>query len=85
MKKLAIAVCLLAFLFIVGCQAPQDVKAQMDKQSEQIKMLEAKVTEHAAKIEQLKMDFEKHLTDFHKQASTGKTATQPQPPTRVGR
>ncbi|MBS4015521.1 MAG: hypothetical protein KGZ86_03695 [Candidatus Latescibacteria bacterium] len=87
MKKLTIALILLAVIFIVGCQAPQDVKAEMDKQAEQIKMLETKLAEHATAFEQLKMDYEQHMVDLHKKTATPtqtKTTT-PQPPTRVGR
>jgi cell division protein FtsB len=84
MKKLAIAVCLLAFLFIVGCQAPQDIKSQLDKQNVQIQALEKTLQDQAAKIEQLKMDFEKHITELHKKPA-GTTTSQPQTPPRVGR
>jgi uncharacterized protein YcfL len=85
MKKLAIGLMLLAFLFIVGCQAPQDIKAQLDKQNETIMKLEKTVNEQAMKIEQLKMDFEKHLVDLHKQKAMTPAPKTPEPPTRVGR
>lgn len=87
MKKLTIALIALVVLFIIGCQVPQEIKTQLDKQTEQIKQLETKIQEHQAAFDQLKADFEKHMADFHKKAATPtqpKPAT-PQPPTRVGR
>ncbi len=85
MKKLLIATMLVAIVFIVGCPAPQDMKAQIDKQTETIKNLETKITEQAATIEQLKMDIEKIYTDYYKKAPTTPKSTQPTPPPRVGR
>lgn len=90
MKKLFLAIIFvtLVAIFIIGCQAPQDVKAQMDKQTEQIKALETKLAENTAKIEQLKVDYEKHITDFHKKALIGKPGPQPikpTPPPKIGR
>jgi cell division protein FtsB len=89
MKKITIALVLLAVIFIVGCQTPQDMKAQLDKQVEQIKQLETKITEHAATIEQLKTDLAKIMTDYYKgktpTSTTPSTPSTPQTPTRVGR
>lgn len=87
MKKLTIALMLLAVIFIVGCQAPQEMKTQLDKQTVQIKMLETKLAEHATTFEQLKLDYEKHMVDFHKKGATPTQVkpTTPTPPTRVGR
>jgi len=84
MKKLLIAVIFVAFALAVSCQAPQDVKSQLDKQSAQIQTLEKTIQDQATKIEQLKMDYQKHMIDIHKQ-SVGTTTSQTQPPTRVGR
>lgn len=66
MKKLTIALILLAVIFIIGCQAPQEIKTQLDKQTQTIETLQKTVNEQAAKIEQLKMDYEKHMIDLHK-------------------
>ena len=85
MKKILIAAIFIAFVFAVSCQAPQDVKSQLDKQSAQIMTLEKTIQDQAAKIEQLKMDYEKHMTDLHKKPVGGPTSSQPQTPTRVGR
>jgi peptidoglycan hydrolase CwlO-like protein len=90
MKYLTILSILLAFLLVVSCQAPQEIKTQLDKQAEQIKQLETKLQEQGAAFEQLKADFQKHLEEFHKpkSAATPKTTAKPatpQPPTRVGR
>ena len=86
MKKLLIATILVAIVFIIGCQAPQDVKSQLDKQGAQIQALEKSLQEHAVKFEQLKMDYEKHMVDFHKKTTTTTPKpTQPTPPPRVGR
>jgi len=82
MKKITIALVLLALVFIVGCQAPQDMKAQLDKQAQTIETLQKTVTEQAATIQQLKMDLEKIMGDYYKGKSPSST---PQPPTRVGR
>jgi hypothetical protein len=84
MKKLLIAAIFVAFALAVSCQAPQDIKSQLDKQSAQIMTLEKTIQEHAAKLEQLKMDYEKHMTELHKKQA-GTTSSQPQTPTRVGR
>jgi len=85
MKKLLIAAIFIAFALAVSCQAPQDVKSQLDKQSAQIQALEKNVQEHAAKLQQLMMDYEKHMVDLHKKPISGKTVTPPQEPTRTGR
>ena len=85
MQKLLIAAIFVAFALAVSCQAPQDVKSQLDKQSAQIQTLEKTVQENAAKLEQLKMDLDKLLVDLHKTPTSGKTTTQPQQPTRTGR
>lgn len=89
MRYLALLSIALAFLFVVSCQAPQEIKTQLDKQAEQIKQLETKLTEQQTAIEQLKADFQKHMEDFHKPKTPApKTTTQPstpKPPTRVGR
>lgn len=87
MKKLTIALLLVAVFLIIGCQAPQEMKTQLDKQTEQIKILETKLAEHATAFEQLKMDYEKHMVDFHKKGVTPTQVkpTTPKPPTRVGR
>jgi outer membrane murein-binding lipoprotein Lpp len=84
MKKLLIATVLVAIVFIIGCQAPQDIKAQLDKQSTQIQTLEKTIQDNATKLEQMKMDYEKHMVDLHKQKATAGSTT-PVPPTRVGR
>lgn len=87
MKKLLIATLLVAIVFIIGCQVPQDIKAQIDKQTETIKNLETKITEQAATIEQLKMDLEKIMADYYKKGTTPTTPkpTQPVKPPPTGR
>jgi outer membrane murein-binding lipoprotein Lpp len=84
MKKLLIAAIFIAVVLAVSCQAPQDIKSQLDKQSAQIMTLEKTIQDQAAKLEQLKMDYEKHMTELHKKPA-GTTTSQPQTPTRVGR
>lgn len=85
MKKLLIATLLIVAIFVIGCQAPQELKTKIDNQAEQIKNLETKINEQAATIEQLKTDFEKHIAEFHKKPTTPTKSTQPSPPPRVGR
>lgn len=86
MQKLLIAAIFIAFVFAISCQAPQEIKTQLDKQTEQIKQLETKLAEHATAFEQLKMDYEKHLADFHKKTTTiTPKPTQPTPPPKIGR
>ncbi len=85
MKKLLIATIFIAFALAVSCQAPQDVKAQLDKQSAQIQTLEKTIQDQAAKLEQVKMDLDKLMVDLHKKTAGTTTTTQPTPPTRVGR
>lgn len=70
MKKLLIATLLIVAIFVIGCQAPQELKTKIDNQAEQIKNLETKINEQAATIEQLKTDFEKHIAEFHKKPTT---------------
>jgi uncharacterized coiled-coil protein SlyX len=86
MKKLTIALVFLALILVVGCQVPQDIKSQLDKQTQTIETLQKTVTEQGATIQQLKMDLDKIMTDYYKgkTPATTKTTT-PQPPTRVGR
>lgn len=68
-----IALCLIAaIVFIVSCQQPAQMKADMEKQTEQIKMLEEKIDALNTKIEQLMTNYKKHLDDFHQKSSKGK-------------
>lgn len=86
MQKLLIAGIFIAVVLAISCQAPQEIKTQLDKQSAQIQTLEKTIQDQAAKIEQLKMDYEKHIADFHKKATTTTPKpAQPTPPPRVGR
>jgi hypothetical protein len=80
MQKLLIAAIFVAFALAVSCQAPQDVKSQLDKQSAQIQTLEKTVQDQAVQIEQLKIDLAKKTG-----GTSGTTSSQTQPPTRVGR
>jgi peptidoglycan hydrolase CwlO-like protein len=84
MKKLLIAVIFVAFALAVSCQAPQDIKSQLDKQTTQIQTLEKTIQDQAAQLEQLKIDLNKLYVDLGKKTG-GTTTTQTQPPTRVGR
>jgi outer membrane murein-binding lipoprotein Lpp len=79
MKKLLIAAIFVALVLAVSCQAPQDIKSQLDKQTTQIQTLEKTIQDQAAQIEQLKMDFNKLMVDLGKKTG-GTTTSQPQPP-----
>ncbi len=85
MKKILIAAIFVAIALAVSCQAPQDIKSTLDKQTAQIQTLQTTIQEQAAKIEQLRMDLDKLLVDLHKKTTTTTTTQQPTPPTRTGR
>lgn len=72
MKKLATIGLLVAITLIMSCQPSAQTKSEMEKQAEQIRMLDNKIDALNTKIEQLIKDFKKHLDDFHKKTSKEK-------------
>jgi len=53
---------------IISCQQPTQIRAELEKQTNQIKLLENKVDVLNAKVEQLMKDFNQHIEDYHKKS-----------------
>ena len=72
MKDIAIIGLLIVIALIMSCQPSAQIKSDMEKHAEQIRMLDNKIDALNTKIEQLMNDFKKHIGDFHQKSSKQK-------------
>ncbi len=72
MRKLVAIGLLITIALIMSCQPSAQIKSDMEKQAEQIRMLDNKIETLNTKLEQMMNDFKKHMDEFHKKTSKQK-------------